>query len=192
MAQPPKLVAGTQKELEKLDHQFDSYKKQLDNLTLDEMNKAPLKEEPPQIERSVAETRKIEAPYIKPVRSISGREKFNEKYRSDWEHDKQYVLIEAENKMIIGEQVEMWTKPYAGIPAEFWNIPVNKPINVPRYVANQIKGAKHHELHMDDTKTISSDAIAEYQGVMVAKKTIQRLDARKPEMNLSISMGKHF
>jgi len=30
-------------------------------------------------------------------------------------------------------------KPFPGMPAEEWAIPTNKPINGPRYVAEQIK-----------------------------------------------------
>jgi len=52
---------------------------------------------------------------------------------------KEYVQFIAENKEIIGETIEIWTRPFGGMPAEFWKVPVNKPVWGPRYLAEQIK-----------------------------------------------------
>jgi len=40
-----------------------------------------------------------------------------------------------------GDRIEMWTHPFGGKGAEFWEIPTDKPVMVPRYVAEQLTNA---------------------------------------------------
>ena len=84
--------------------------------------------------------------------------------------------------------MEFWTKPFAGIPAEEWTIPVNKPIWAPRYVAERIKGCKHHRLVMQD-RPINSDGYGQYYGQMAVDTVVQRLDAYPVSTRKSIFMG---
>jgi len=91
--------------------------------------------------------------------------------------------------MIIGEIIEMWTKPFAGMPCQFWKIPVNKPIWAPRFVAEQIKRAKYHILSMRDTVTAGADQMGQYYGTMAVDSTVQRLDAHPIGGSKSIFMG---
>ena len=44
----------------------------------------------------------------------------------------------------LSEKIEIWTRPYGGIPAEYWEVPSNKPVWGPRYLAEQIKRARYH------------------------------------------------
>src|SRR5260221_9021754 len=94
-------------ELEKLDDQFKAYDENLQSMSLDRMNQAPKKEEEPQTKLSQSEIEKSKDIYLKPARSISGKEPFNEKYRSDFRFSTEYVRFTAENKEIIGETIEL-------------------------------------------------------------------------------------
>ena len=105
------------------------------------------------------------------------------------EFAKEYVYFEAENKEVIGETLQFWTKPFAGIPAEEWKVPVNKPVWGPRYVAERIKGCSYHRLTMDETQSTGTDGRGQYYGQMAVDSVIQRLDARPASTRKSIFMG---
>lgn len=185
----PKVALGSaQKELDKAQEQFDQYEKNIKDLTLDRMNAAPMEESEMQTKlssRQIADAKDI---YLKPFKTIQSREKFNEKFREEYNFAKEYVYIIAENKEIIGETIEKWTKPFPGMPAEFWQIPVNKPIWVPRYVAEELKRCFYHRLRTEDVGT-SSDGVGKYYGTMVVDTTIPRLDAHPVTKRKSIFMG---
>lgn len=184
----PKVKQESEKELDKLQQQFDAFDNQVKEMTLDNMNKAPVKEEEPQTLLSQKDVEKSKDIYLKPVRNISSKEKFNENYRKNWEFDKEYVQFVAENKEIIGESIELWTKPYAGIPAEFWKVPVNKPVWGPRYLAEQIKRCCYHKLVMENKPT-TSDSSGQYYGTMAVNNTVHRLDAHPVSQRKSVFMG---
>lgn len=178
------------KEIAKLEDQFDKFEKHINELTLDRMNEAPKKETEPQTKLSQNEIADSKDKYLKPSKIISSKEPFNEKYRSDYEYAKQYVYFIAENKEIIGEEIEIWTKPFAGMPAEFWKVPVNKPIWGPRHLAEQIKRASYHRMHMDSSKSIGGDQQGnDYYGAFVVDEVVNRLDARPATKQKSIFMG---
>lgn len=188
MGRPPKVKSESEKELEKVEKQFEEFDNQVKQLTLDRMNEAPKLEVEQQTKLSQKEIERSKEIVLKPTRSIAGRDKFNERFREDWNYAKQYVRFIAENKEIIGEAIEMWTKPFAGIPAEFWTIPTNKVINAPRYVAEQIKRCTYHRLVMQETHT-QSDGMGTYYGQMAADQTINRLDAHPVNERKSVFMG---
>ena len=165
------------KELEKLDGQFKNFEEQVEEMTFDRMNLVPKPDMEAQTKLSRSEIANTKDVYLKPITSVASREPFNEKFRSSYEYDKQYVHIIAENLEIKGEHVEMWTKPYPGMPAQFWQVPVNVPVHVPRYVAEQIKRKYYHRLEMKE-QTISGDFAGQYYGKMVVDTTVPRLDAR--------------
>ena len=129
MAEKPKHHnSESAKELDKLEGQFNEFEKQINDLTLDRMNVAPKQDVEPQTKLASSEISKIPEHYLKPSRAIGSREKFNEKFRDKYNFSKEYVHFTAENKEIIGETIELWTKPFPGMPAEFWQVPVNKPV----------------------------------------------------------------
>lgn len=192
MSEKPKLS----KELEKAEREFNDFKENIDTLTLDRMNAAPKAEAEPQTKISNREAQQSEGIYLKPIRSIMSvnpktgeKEKFNEKFRKDWEFDKEYVKFVAENKEVIGETIEMWTHPYGGVPAEFWNVPTNKVVWGPRYLAEQIKRCTYHRLRTDDQKITSTQAMGTFTGQIVVDQTISRLDAYPVSDRKSVFMG---
>ena len=185
MAEKPKIK---ETELDKLEKQFDAFNENVQQLTQDRMNEAPKKELEPQTKLSSSEIDKSKEIYLKPSRSIGSSQKFNEKFRENWEFDKQYVQFIAENVECKGDVIEMWTRPYGGIPAEFWNVPVGKPIWGPRHLAEQIRKCCYHRLTMEN-KTTGADGAAQYYGQMAVDSTIQRLDARPVSTRKSIFMG---
>ena len=172
-----------------IEKQFDSYKEKVDTLTLDRMNESPKKEHEPQTKIAQNDIAKAPDIYLKPHRSISSREPFNEKYRSDYQFAKECVFLIAENNEMKGEIIEMWTKPFPGMPAEFWNIPVNIPIWAPRYVAEQLKRCSYHVLKMDETKRTGRSMLGDDVGAFVVDSTVNRLDAHPATKKKSIFMG---
>lgn len=192
MAEKSKTHAtSAEKELDKAQEQFQAFDQNVKDLTLDRMNAAPKLETEPQTKIAQVDRDKMRDIYLKPHRSINSKEKFNEDYRKDYEHDKEYVPFEAENKEIIGETIDMWTKPYAGMPAEWWQVPTNKPVWGPRYLAEQLKRCNYHRLTMQQTVSSGGDYAGQYYGAMAVNSTIQRLDARPVSTKKSFFMGKN-
>jgi|ERR1700691_84502 len=180
---------NAKKELEKVADQLQKTEESIKEMTLDKVAAAPKEESEPQTKLSMKEmAAKVNAVYLTPKRSIMGKDKFNEAFRKDWEADKQYVQFIAENKEIVGESIELWTKPYGGIAAEWWEVPVNIPVFGPRYLAERIKGAVYHRFFMSDTVREQGSGVI-YHGSMSVDKTIQRLDAYPVSEKKSIFMG---
>ena len=100
-----------EKELNRLDKQFQEFDQQVKDLTLDRMNMAPALEVEPQTKMAQVDIEKARRIYLKPSKSVSSREPFNEKFRADYEYQKEYVQFIAENREVIGEKIEAWTKP---------------------------------------------------------------------------------
>lgn len=179
----------TEKELDKVDAQFKDFDKQVKEMTQDNLNKAPLVDTEQQTKIAQKDIQKMPDHYLKPIRQIGSREKFNENYREDYNFATQYVHFVAENKEIIGEEIDIWTKPFAGMPAQEWKVPVNKPVWGPRHLAEQIKKARHHRLIMQENKSTGTDGRGEYYGTMTADVTVQRLDAIPVAASRSVFMG---
>jgi len=176
------------KELDKAEKQFDKFDEEIKSMSFDRMNSLPKKEVEPQTllsQKEIANTRDI---YLKPNRRIGSREKFNEDYRLDYNFSMENVKFIAENKEIIGETITLWTKPFAGMPAEEWIVPVNKPVYGPRHLAERLTGCKYHRFVMQQTPT-GSDGTAQYYGSMAVDTTINRLDAIPVSERKSIFMG---
>lgn len=184
----PKVNSESQKELDKAEVQFNEFNDQIKSMTLDRMNTAPQEDVEPQTKLSQQEIAKSKDIYLKPKRTISSREKFNEDYREEYNFAKEYVYFTAENKEIIGETIELWTKPFAGMPAEEWSIPVNKPVWGPRYLAEQIKKAKYHRMTMQDIPTNQMGGM-QFYGAIGVDTIIQRLDAHPVSQKRSVFMG---
>lgn len=192
MSDKPKVTNSlAEKEIEKAEKQFEAYEKNIKDMTLDRMNKAPKEEVEPQTKLASSEISKSKDIYLKPVKSISCsiKDRFNEDYRQQYEFDKEYVQFIAENHEIIGETIEIWTRPYGGMPAEFWNVPCNKPVWGPRYLAERIKSCTYHRLVMQKNVITETNGIGQMYGSMAVDTTVQRLDARPVSNKKSIFMG---
>lgn len=189
MTDKPKIHnSASQKELDKVEKQFEAFDENVKSLTQDRMNLAPKLELEPQTQLSSKQIDKSKDIYLKPDRSIGCQDKFNEKFRESYNFDKEYVQFIAENKELIGETIEIWTRPYGGMKAEFWKVPTNKPIWGPRYLAEQIKRKCYHRLIMQPSST-GSEGGMQYYGQMAADTTIQRLDAMPVSTRKSVFMG---
>jgi hypothetical protein len=189
MTNKPKISTQAEIELEKSIKEVDSFNDSIKQLTLDRMNEAPKEELEPQTKMSTKEIDKSKEIYLKPERTISSADKFNEKYRSEYNFQKEYVHFVAENKEIIGECIEIWTKQFAGVPAELWKVPVNKPIWGPRYLAEQIARKFYHRMRSEEKTIIGADGLGSYTGSMVVDTTIPRLTAAPVSTRKSIFMG---
>lgn len=189
MADKPKPTSSlAEKELDKVEKQFEAFDNQVQQMTLDRMNTAPQQDVEQQTLMSQEDIEKSKRIYLKPFKSIGSKEKFNENYRKDYNFSMEQVQFIAENKEIIGETCEFWTKPFAGMPAEFWKVPTNKPVWGPRHVAERLTGCKYHRLKMENTTT-GADGMGAYYGSMAVDSTIQRLDAIPVSERKSIFMG---
>jgi hypothetical protein len=182
----PKIA---QTEMDKLDEQFQAFDKNVQELTQDRMKAAPKEELEPQTKIAQIDLDKKKEIYLKPHKTISCREKFNEKFREDYNFKKEYVHFIAENHEIIGESLDLWTRPFPGMPAEEWKVPVNTPVWGPRYLAEQIKSCSYHRLKMEQTTNAGSDGMGQYYGTMAVDTTVQRLDALPVSSKKSIFMG---
>lgn len=192
MARPtkPKVDSFGSKELDRAQEKFESFQEEIKTLTQDKMNEAPKEETEPQTKMTAEQWKKADEIYLKPKRVMppsanpkginAGKlmDVFNEKFRDQYNYDKTYVRFIAENNEIIGETIHTWTRPYPGIPAEEWEVPVNKPVWGPRYLAEQIKRKCYHVLSMNDHQVTGQDQVGSYTGGIVVKNTKQRLDAR--------------
>lgn len=186
MADKPKVNSEGQKELEKVEAQFDQFERQMMALSGVDLG-APIETEA-QTKLSTKEQNASDVPYIKPNRTIGSKEPFNEKFRAQYDYAKQYVRCIAENNEIKGEQIEVWSKPFPGVPCEFWKVPVNKPVMIPRYLAAQLSTRVYNKYSMEDRmRGIGSDGGHQFYTGMIAKESVRRLDCR-PTGNLQISM----
>lgn len=184
----PKLSGSAQKQLDQAEENFKSFEGGIKNLTLDRMNEAPKLETEPQHQMSQNQIANSKDVYLKPDRVVSARDKFNEKFREQYNYLKQYVPFIAEHSELKGEVIETWTRPFGGMPAEFWKVPTNTPIWGPRYLAEQIKRKSYHRLVMQPTLTNNLGG-NQFYGQMAADTTIQRLDAHPVNKSKSVFMS---
>jgi hypothetical protein len=188
MSRPRSTSSLAEKEMDKAEDQFKKFDEEVKEMTMDRLNAAPKPDVEPQTKLSQRDIEKSKDIYLKPFSTIGCRDKFNEKYREQYDFAKEYVQFTAENKEIIGETIEMWTRPFAGVNAEFWKIPCNKPVWAPRYVAEQLKKKYYHRLVMQQNVN-GSDGNGQYYGTMAVDTTVQRLDAIPVSSRKSIFMG---
>ena len=189
MTEIKKVKTSVENELESAKQQIDAFEKNVNDLTLDRMNAAPKEDVEPQTKLSSQDIKKSTEIYLKPVKSIARRDKFNEKLRKQYEFDKELVYFIAENREIIGEDIELWTGKYGGMPVEFWKVPTNKPVWGPRYLAEQIKSCSYHRLTMNQSVVTESGGYGQMYGALAVDTTVQRLDARPATKRTSVFMG---
>jgi hypothetical protein len=189
MQKKPNVNSDSEKELAHVEKQFEAHKENVESMTLDRMNMAPKLEMEPQTKLSSNQIANSKDIYLKPFKTIGCADKFQEQFREDYNFDKQYVQFTAENNEVVGETIDMWTRPYPGMPAEEWKVPVNKPVWGPRYLAEQIKRCCYHRLSMNQKVITGEDGAGQYTGGITVDTTIQRLDARPATSGRSIFMG---
>lgn len=177
----PEVNSFGQKELDKAEKKFDEFQQEIKEVSSGINHRMDLSRRPQeemQVPLSTSQINNAKDIYLKPKRSIGSREKFNEKYREAYTYDKELVAFIAENKELVGEEIDVWTKPYAGMPAEEWIVPTNKPVWGPRYLAEQIKRKYYNRLVMNERQVTSQDGTGTFTGQLVVEEQRQRLDAR--------------
>lgn len=174
-----------QKELDKAEEQFNKFEDNLNELASQrQFNPTPTSE----LKMSQNEVNRSKDIYLKPKRRVASKEAFNEKFRQDYEFDRELVCFVATNNEVMGEAITAWTKPYPGLPAEEWEVPCGKPVWGPRYVAEQLKRKGYNRFTME-TRAINSDGVGQYFGSMAVETFIQRLDAVNANTRKSIFHG---
>jgi hypothetical protein len=189
MEKPKAKNSKAEQELDRVKEQFDAFEENIKSLNLDALSAAPKLEMEPQTKLSQKELEKSKDIYLKPYRTVSSKEPFNERFRDEYTFQKEYVRFIAENKECIGEKAELWTKPFPGCTCEFWQVPTNKPVWGPRYLAERIRGCVYSEMHMDDTRGVAQDGAGTYMGQMVITKQRPRLTAEPVSERKSVFIG---
>jgi len=184
----PKVSSASQKQLDKAETEFKDFDSQIKEMTHDRMNAAPAAESEPQTKLSNTDLRNAKDIYLKPHKTINSREKFNEKFRDAYNFSKEYVQFIAEHKEIQGDDIDMWTKPFAGMPAEEWIVPVNKIVWGPRYLAEQIARKSYNRLKMNSVAT-ESNAYGVITGQLAIDTKVKRLDAYPASTRRSVFMN---
>lgn len=181
--------AKTQAEsLQDLKDKSDAFGNQVNEMTVDAMNKAPLQDyEPPKVSQKEIANSDI---YIKPKTWIHDNQKFNTEFQKDWEYAKEYVHCIPIHNECRGDLIEFWTHPFGGKGAEFWQVPSDKPVWIPRYAAEALTKCKYHRLRMDEKQITEASGQGTYFGRMVVETTIHRLDALPVNTGKSVFMGK--
>jgi len=174
----PKLSSGqARKEVDRLETEFQEKAKQMSSMTQDEIATAPVKETESKVEMSKKEIIQFDAPMIKPSHKIHGIGKPKAEQEGLRKKAWEYVKVVAENLEVHGETIEFWHKPpYSGEPCCFWQVPVNKPVYVPRFVADHLSTRCYHRLVMQEKTTNLGHG--EITSTLVATETRRRLDCR--------------
>jgi hypothetical protein len=177
-AKRPRLGSSlAEQELDKAQEQLDAFEQSAKSITLDVARSAPLEEKEPQTLMSRQEIKNSQDIYLKPARSISSKEKFNEKFRDEYNYFKEYVQFIADSNEIKGESIEFWTKDFPGVPAEFWQVPPGRPVWAPRYVERRINACKYSRWKMEDRPTETGSGI-QYYGAMKVETIVKRLEVQ--------------
>jgi len=193
MARKPRSTnSAAQEEIDRVEQQFDNFDAEVKSMTMERMSMAPKEEVEQQTKLSSREIAKSKDITLKPDKVITTHQKFNEKFRDEWEFQKQMVHFIAEHKEIQGDTIELWTRPFGGVSAEFWKVPTNKPVWGPRYLAEQIKRKCYHRLSMEENRIVSQDGMGSYTGQLVVDKAVQRLDAIPVSSRKSVFMSGDF
>jgi hypothetical protein len=188
MSKRPDVNSEGQRELDKVDAQLQSHVQKMESIDVNKINNTQVQDFNPQTKMSNREVAKADAIYLIPDRAMPCRAKFNEDYRKEYEYYKQPVRFVAENKEIIGETIEIWTKKYAGVPYEFWKVPTNRVVVAPRYLAERLADCKYRRIVMKEDKITGTDGMGSYFGRLEAEQVVSRFDAR-PAGNSFISMA---
>jgi hypothetical protein len=179
-----------EKELDRLDAEFKEYDANIQQMTKDRMDMAPKQDAEPLTKMSQREIENSREIYLKPERYIQSKERFNEKFRDEYNHAMEQVRFIAENREIIGETIELWTKPFPGMPAEFWKIPTGKPVYGPRHLEERLHNCQYHRLVMKQHVVTETNHVGQMFGALAADETRNRLDAVPAPTSKNVFMGK--
>lgn len=191
MSEPkrPKVNSEGKKELDKVENQINKFS---DSVSSAREGKGSLvmRETEPQTKMSQSEMNNAQVMYLKPKRNFPSRERFNEKFRDEFNRQSEYVEFVAENHEVKGESIDFCIKKFPGMPVEEWVVPVNKAVSAPRYVKERIEECGYTVFTTTDRQTASEGGVM-YYGQMVAEERKSRLSAREITRRPRIFMGNH-
>jgi hypothetical protein len=173
----PRVNNEGQKELDKVESQIDKFSDSV-SLASERNQNLPFKETEPQTKLSQAEINASSNIYLKPKRIFPSREKFNEKFRDEFNRQSQYVEFIAENHEVKGESIDLCIKKFPGMPVEEWIVPVNKNVSAPLYVKERIQQCGYTVFTTVDRSTGSEGGIV-YYGQMVSEEVKSRLSVKE-------------
>jgi|SRR5271154_611572 len=175
MAGKPSVSSEGQKELDRAEKQLEKFENDI-KAAVDDRSKTA---ESPDHQISQKQIEKSSDIYIKPSKVIFSREKFDETYRESYNEAKKYVHYIVTHEECKGDRIEMWTKPFPGVAAEFWIIPSGKPVWIPKYVADKLEnGCGYHRLKTQDRSTELDSSGNQYYGTLVVDEYTHRISAR--------------
>lgn len=186
----PRVNNEGHKELEKVEDQLNKFSESISTAREDRANLV-MKETEPQTKLSQEELSRSKVMYLKPKRTFPSREKFNEKFRDEYNYQKEYVEFIAENNEVKGESIDFCIKKFPGMPVEEWVVPVNKEVAAPRYVKERIQDCGYTIFTTTDSSTGSEGGVV-YYGQMVAEERKARLSAREISRTPRIFTGHRF
>lgn len=174
--QKPQLDKVTAKGLENV----EKLSEQMSSLTQEEIKKAPMANEEPVMLLSKEEIAAYDAPVIQPSRSFPTKSKPNPKEAKERRRGWEYVKCIAENLEIINEKIEFWHNKFLGDPCYFWEVPVNKPIYLPRFIAEHLSTRHYHRFTMADRsgREFTEPGATAGDERLVVKETRHRLNCR--------------
>jgi len=146
------------------------------------------KETEPQTKIAQVDLEKSSIRYLKPKRTFPSKEKFNEKFRDEYNQKKEYVEFIAENNEVKGETIDLCLKLFPGMSVEEWVIPVNIPVSAPKYVRDRLDECGYTVFVTNDTRTGKEEGVT-YYGQLVAEERRQRLCTRDISRSKRINMG---
>lgn len=173
MTQTPKVDSYGQKELKKAEAQVEKFNEDVKQASESPVNSSVKQEVI--IDDLISPDKYF---FLKPVKRIKSKEKFNETFRKQYEEASELIFFIAENIEQEGEKICKWTKAFPGIDAEYWEIPVNRIVKGPRYLCEEISACSYNQLMMEDRLT-SQDKNMSYYGSLVVSKTKHRLNANE-------------
>lgn len=171
----PKMDKVTEKGLDELEQTQESMKK----LTVDEINKAPVKEQEPYYRFCNAE-KKSDAIRIKPTKTFSPRSKPDSREQAAREKAWESVEGYAENREVIGEPICFWLDKYKGDPTCYWEIPCGIKVSLPRFVAQHLASRTYTRFKMNDMMNVEEGTRAPR---MVVEEKINRLNFHLSGLN---------
>ena len=185
------------KDLEKMvqtmSAKLEEYERQLAELNLDSAYRLKTQEVEPQTKLSQKQKENVLT--LKPSMSLMAvGQKFNEDFRKEYEERKKYTKFIAEHRECPGDTIEFWTRPYGGLPAEFWKVPTNRVVEAPRYVAEELSDRSYVSYRMDGDDTsernrVGTDGFGVQYGQMVATHKTERVTAYPAQEKKTLFMG---
>ena len=177
----PKVNSEGQRVLDKAEESLNTFQEQARDFN-PFSGLQNVSETDPQTKISTREANAMDAVWVKPIRAIKrptgGKDKatvhWDEKWRSLRDEDWKYVKCIVENNELIGEAIETWTGKWGCDPLHFWKVPVNKPVMIPKHLAEQLSKCQYHRLKMAD----GSEKQNFINANIVVDQVVRRIDAR--------------